>query len=79
MNEELRENDQRRQAILRWNDLLAACSDPGAVTYTLLGLQQERGFRRASVGEAGAGEAGRGNKHQTIDAVGMRGGEFPND
>jgi hypothetical protein len=44
VNEELRENDQRREAILRWNDLLASCSDPGAVCDTILGLQEERGL-----------------------------------
>jgi len=44
MNSELRENNQRREAILRWNDLLAACADPAAVIDTILGLQQDRGL-----------------------------------
>ena len=44
MNDGLRENDQRREAILRWNDLLAACADPAAVIDAILGLQQERGL-----------------------------------
>jgi hypothetical protein len=44
MTDRLGEADERREAILRWHDLLTTCSDQGAVVDTILGLQEQRGL-----------------------------------